>query len=47
MKWTKPSGATVETNDNPATVKAATDLGWKKKRGPKRESRNSSKADTK
>jgi len=29
MKWTKPSGAKCETNDFPATIKAAKSLGWK------------------
>lgn len=29
IKWKKPSGAVVETNDNPANIAAAIKLGWK------------------
>jgi len=29
MKWVKPSGQEIETNDNPATVKHCESLGWK------------------
>lgn len=29
LKWSRPSGKTIETNDLPATVKAAVDKGWK------------------
>jgi hypothetical protein len=29
MKWIKPSGVEVETNDRPETVKYASSLGWK------------------
>jgi hypothetical protein len=32
MKWTKPSGATIETNDEPATIAAAESLGWKREK---------------
>lgn len=28
LKWSRPSGKTIETNDLPATVKAAVDKGW-------------------
>ena len=30
MKWTKPNGNTIETNDEPATIAYAEKLGWKK-----------------
>jgi len=28
-KWTKKSGAVIETNDEPATITAAIESGWK------------------
>lgn len=31
MKWIKPSGLEIETNDLKATVKYCESLGWKKK----------------
>ncbi len=31
MKWVKPNGNEIETNDKPATVKYCESLGWKKK----------------
>lgn len=30
MKWVKPNGIEIETNDLKATVKKAESLGWKK-----------------
>ena len=30
MKWVKPSGQEIETNDSPETVKHCESLGWKK-----------------
>lgn len=33
IKWTKPSGQVVETNDLPATIKTALDLGWVRDNG--------------
>ena len=30
IKWVKPSGAKVETNELEANVKAAESLGWKR-----------------
>lgn len=35
IKWTKPSGMKVETNDKPATVAHCESLGWKKNNGKK------------
>jgi hypothetical protein len=38
IKWTKPSGAEIETNDLPETVVACEAMGWeraKPKRGRK------------
>jgi len=29
MKWVKPSGQEIETNDSPETVKHCESLGWK------------------
>ena len=29
MKWIKPNGTEIETNDLPATIEAAHNLGWK------------------
>lgn len=29
MKWKKPSGLEIETNDQPATIAKAESLGWK------------------
>lgn len=40
MKWVKPSGQEIETNDLPETIEYCESLGWKpvKKRGrPKKE----------
>lgn len=34
IEYVKPNGATIKVNDRPETIKAAQDLGWKKK--PKR-----------
>ena len=28
MRWTKPNGQSIETNDNPGTIKACNKLGW-------------------
>ena len=33
IKWVKPSGDTIETNDLPANVEAAEALGWKRDGG--------------
>lgn len=30
MKWVKPSGIEIETNDNPETIAYCEKLGWKK-----------------
>lgn len=30
IKWTKPNGTKIETNDAPATIAEATRLGWKR-----------------
>lgn len=30
MKWTKPSGSQIETNDDAATIKYCESLGWKR-----------------
>ena len=30
MKWTRPSGSEIETNEEPATIEHATACGWKK-----------------
>lgn len=35
IKWVKPSGAEIETNDDPANIKAAEGLGWKRADGDK------------
>ena len=45
MKWTRPTGTTIVTNDLPATIEACEKLGWKefkeaapkKKAAPKKE----------
>ena len=37
MKWIKPSGVEVETNDLKASVEAAKALGWKPKSEKKEE----------
>jgi len=29
MKWMRPSGFEIETNDSPETIKYAESLGWK------------------
>ena len=34
MKWTKPSGLKIETNDEPATIAYCESLGWKKAKAP-------------
>ena len=31
MKWIKPNGAEVETNDRPGSIEAAEAAGWKPK----------------
>ncbi len=36
IKWTKPSGQEVETNDLPETVAYCEALGWERKRKPGR-----------
>ena len=28
LKWMRPTGSTIETNDRPATIDAAVALGW-------------------
>ena len=30
MKWKRPSGREIETNDEPATVKHCQDMGWER-----------------
>lgn len=30
MKWTKPNGTEIETNDSPETIAYCESLGWKK-----------------
>lgn len=30
IKWTKPSGQVIETNDRPETIAKAEQLGWKR-----------------
>lgn len=35
IKWTKPSGTVITTNDRPETVEYCKSLGWKKKAAPK------------
>lgn len=30
MKWTKPNGNVIETNDKPATIAYCEKLGWKR-----------------
>jgi len=40
MKWTKPNGTSVETNDAPETVEYCKSLGWaeaKPRRRPRKE----------
>jgi hypothetical protein len=38
MKWVKPNGTEIETNDSDATREYARSLGWKPKRGrPKKD----------
>lgn len=32
MKWIKPDGAEIETNDAEATIAKAKELGWKEKK---------------
>lgn len=41
MKWTKPSGVEVETNDMPETIKYCRSLGWQEvsEDAPKRRGR--------
>lgn len=34
--WKKPSGLEIELNEKPATEEKARELGWEKKRGPKK-----------
>ncbi len=29
MKWTKPNGSEIETNDRPETIEHCESLGWK------------------
>jgi hypothetical protein len=33
IAWVKKDGKEMQTNDAPATIKAAEDLGWKRKKG--------------
>jgi ribosomal protein L15 len=35
MKWTKPSGLEVETNDLPETIEYCKSIGWKEYKKPK------------
>lgn len=35
MKWVKQNGQEIETNDEPATIKGAEALGWKRPEKPK------------
>lgn len=35
IKWKKPSGLEIETNDEPATVEYCESLGWKRSKGRK------------
>jgi hypothetical protein len=43
MKWTKPSGVEVETNDSEETIEYCKSLGWKetKKEEPKKKTTKS------
>jgi hypothetical protein len=34
MKWTKPNGNEIETNDEKATVDYCESLGWEEKKAP-------------
>ena len=36
IKWIKPSGAEIETNDAPATVAACEAMEWQRDEKPKR-----------
>jgi len=41
MKWTKPNGSEVETNEEKATIEHCESLGWKsgKAKQPKKQSK--------
>lgn len=36
MKWIRPSGSEIETNDEPLTVEHCKSLGWKEAKKPKK-----------
>lgn len=36
MKWVKPSGQEIETNDKPATVAYCESVGWERKKRKRR-----------
>lgn len=45
MKWVKPNGREIETNDLPATIEAAKKLGWVEAK-PKRAKKCQKKQET-
>lgn len=39
VTWIKESGSEIKLNNEPATEAKAKELGWKKKRGPKKKAK--------
>ena len=39
MKWTRPSGSEIETNNEKATIEACEKMGWKESK-PKKEAKS-------
>jgi hypothetical protein len=37
MKWIKPNGQEIETNDRPETIEHCESIGWKEARKPAKE----------
>ncbi len=47
MKWTRPSGTEIETNDEKSTIEACEKMGWKelKEKAAKKEPKKAAKKD--
>jgi predicted nucleic acid-binding protein len=45
IKWKRPSGTYIETNDSAATIELAASLGWVQVKEPKKRNTNKAKGD--